>query len=130
MANTLQRAILIFLSMLMFLGGCTTLQPVEMPQDGSRLLPVNVGSHVQATTRDGRVLDFQVTAVTADELRGVDAQNKEVSVARADLTTLSVEKTSTGKTAGLVAGVAIAIAFIGTVIAGHEIGDAIGEAAK
>ena len=58
----------------LFLQGCAVMQAVPVPQGGSTTAAVQVGDTVETTTRAGEVKRFKVTAVTNEELQGVDTR--------------------------------------------------------
>ena len=88
---------LITLLTVLSLAACTTLQTVPAGQN-TYANTVMRGDQVRVTTRDGRVHQFKVNDVTANEFSG-DGQ----TVAFADVTQLEKRQPATGKTVALIA---------------------------
>jgi hypothetical protein len=103
-ATTIQRATVVLVSVTLFASGCATTRSVPIPKEPAQSVEVNVGDRVEVQTRDGHTQRFTVTAKEPDALRG-----QHVRVAYADMQSLAVVHSNTGKIA---AGVLIAIVVV------------------
>jgi hypothetical protein len=96
---------------ILFVGGCTTLKPVEMSpellqQHISDGQVFEVGDSAKIVTTDGVIHKFRVTGVTADKILG-----KGVEVPISDIVAVETQEFSGGKTAALAVG-SVAILYI------------------
>ena len=116
--NNCQRGIALLCAFSFLLTSCTTLQSVAIPGTAppSSLPSAQVGNRVVVTTKAGEKKTFRVTAVEPDALVG-----KNVRIAYADMSTLSVKRVKAAQTLLVVATVALVIAIAGTIKAGHEL---------
>jgi len=103
----------------LLLSGCTTLQSVALPAQGTQPLPVRVGDKVEVQTITGQTLAFVITQIEPDALIGSDVRVNIVDIT--GLKVRRVAKIRTGAmvvTVGLLAGLAIllsqGIAFMPT----------------
>jgi hypothetical protein len=95
----------------LFLQGCATMQPVQVPQTGSGPAAVQVGDTVELTTRAGREHRFPVTEVTDDALVG-----KDIRVAYADIADLKIASKDEAKSKSVMwvlGGVALVALLVG-----------------
>jgi hypothetical protein len=101
------------------LGGCATTTKTETRKAYADVKTVAVGDDVLVTTKDGRKLEFQVTAADAQAIQG-----KGISVARSEVasiksvTTTSVTTKETSAQPAVQAVSTIAIVFGLIAIAG------------
>jgi uncharacterized lipoprotein YajG len=72
------------------LGGCATTTRTETRKTYAEAKAVAPGDDVQVTTKDGRKLEFQVTAADANKVEG-----KGVSVARGEIASIKAVQTTT-----------------------------------
>jgi hypothetical protein len=109
-------AIALVTALCLFLQGCTTMQPVQVPQTGSGPAAVQVGDTVELTTRAGREHRFQVIEVTDDALAG-----KDMRVAYADIADLKIAHKDEAKSKSVMwvlGGVALVALIIGAASGG------------
>ncbi|MEX2150479.1 MAG: hypothetical protein WD793_09680 [Steroidobacteraceae bacterium] len=100
----------------LFLQGCTTMQPVQVPQSGTGPAAVQVGDTVELTTRAGRQHRFQVTEVTDDALVGQDMRVSYADIA--DLKTARQDETKSKSVMWVLGGVALVALLIGAASGG------------
>lgn len=81
---------LLIAAMALLLAACATTTRTETRKVYSEVKTVAVGDDVSVTTRDGRKLEFRVTAADAKTIQG-----KGISVARADIASLKTYQLST-----------------------------------
>jgi hypothetical protein len=72
------------------LGGCATTTKTETRKAYADVKTVAVGDDVRVTTRDGNKLEFRVTAVDAQTIKG-----KGIAIARADVASIKSVTTTT-----------------------------------
>lgn len=82
--------VLVVLFAAIVLAGCATTTRTETRKMYTETTQVAVGDDVRVTTRDGRALEFRVTAVDAKTIQG-----KGISVARADVASMKTYTLST-----------------------------------
>jgi hypothetical protein len=104
-ASPLARLISVLLVITFFsTSACTSLQPASQ---------VAIGDEVRVTDKNGARIEFVVTAVETDALRGAD-----VRIARQDIATLEVRRFSIGRTITLAAiGAGVMILAAGALVA-------------
>jgi PBP1b-binding outer membrane lipoprotein LpoB len=85
----MKRSILVLAAAVLF-AGCATTTTTETRKAYAETKAVNVGDEVMVTTKDGRRLEFQVTAADAKAVQG-----KGVSVAREDIASIKAVTTTT-----------------------------------
>ena len=109
MANRWQRAIACICIVSFLVTSCTSLHRVSIPgSETSAAVPaVQAGDSVVVTTKTGGEKKFTVTAIEPDALVG-----KDVRVLYADMASLSVKRSSTGKTTLAVVLVVLGILFL------------------
>ena len=86
----MRRSIIPLLAAAVLLGGCATTTTTETRKAYAETKSVGVGDEVLVTTKDGRKLEFQVTAADARTVQG-----KGVSVARGDIASIKAVTTTT-----------------------------------
>jgi hypothetical protein len=120
--NKCQRGIALLCAFGYLLMSCTALEGVTIPGTATprALVTAQVGDKVVVTTKAGEKKTFRVTAVEPDALVG-----KNVRIAYADMSTLSIKQVRAGKTALVVVAVVLAIAIVGTIHAGHVVNDVL-----
>lgn len=108
-SNNWQRAIALVCSVSFLVTSCTSLHQVSIPgAETSAAAPaVQVGDSVVVNTKAGEEKKFKVTAIEPASLVG-----KDVRVPYADMASLSVKRTSTGKTTLTVALIVLGILII------------------
>jgi len=74
----------------LLLSGCATTTRTETRRVYAEAPAVNAGDDVRVRTKDGRKLDFRVTAVDDKKIEG-----KDISVAREDITSVKTLQTRT-----------------------------------
>lgn len=84
---------------LFIISGCTTLKPVEMPQNAVRERIssgdlIGPGDRIKIITNDGKEYEFKVTSVEAGYVKG-----KDVEIPIRDIALVEKRKISIGKTA-------------------------------
>jgi hypothetical protein len=116
--NKCRRGIALLCAFSYLLMSCTTLEGRPIPGTGTpqTLTTAQVGNRVVVTTKAGETKTFKVTAVEPDALVG-----KDVRIAYADMSTLSVRRVKAAQTLLVVATVALVIAVAATIKAGHEL---------
>jgi hypothetical protein len=102
---------------ILFVGGCTTLKPVEMSpellqQHISEGEVFEVGDYAKIVTTDGVIHKFKVTGVSADEILG-----KGVEVPISDIVAVETREFSGGKTTALAVGSAAILYIIAASVA-------------
>ena len=112
-----QRGITLLCVLSYLLTSCTTLEgrPVPAPGTPQTQTIAQVGNRVVVTTKAGETKAFKVTAVEPDALVG-----KNVRIAYADMSTLSVKRAKARQTVITVLAIVLVIAIAGTAIASHE----------
>jgi len=120
--NKWYRVVAIVCTLSFLLTSCSTLDRVTIPgtETSSSIPAVQVGDSVVVTTKAGEEKKFEVTAVESDALVG-----KNVRVAYADMTTLSVKRSNKGMTTLAVALVVLGILIV---VGADALGDGVGEA--
>lgn len=103
-------------------SGCTTLKPVEMsPEELQQRIAageiIEVGERVKVVAKDGKVYEFKVTEVTADQISG-----KDVEISVADIIAIETREFSGGKTTALVAGGTFVYVLLAAVAAAATFG--------
>jgi hypothetical protein len=100
MSTTLYRNLLLLLSAgLCLLGGCATLEPVNIADESGRTALAK-GDTVVVTTVNGEIHTFKIVDITADGIHG-----KELSVPYSDIRLLQIRHVDTMKTVLLTLGV-------------------------
>ena len=84
---------------ILFVCGCTTLQPVNIAQESGRAALAK-GDAVVVTTETGQVHTFKIVDITADGIHG-----KELSVPYSDIRLLQIKRIDMQKTVLLTVGV-------------------------
>ena len=120
-ANKWQRAIAIVCVASFLVTSCTSLDRVSIPgaETAAALPAVRVSDAVVIRTKNGEDKRFKVTAVEADALAG-----EGVRVLYADMASLSVRKSDSGKT---VLAVALVVLGILIVISADALADGVEE---
>ncbi|HWP94172.1 MAG TPA: hypothetical protein VNL72_00350 [Gammaproteobacteria bacterium] len=85
------------------LAACSTLKVVE-GAPSAYAGNVAIGDEVRATLRDGRVLEFRVTEVTPEGIKG-----EGHAVSYGDITLLEKREFDLGRTVALVAGIVLGV---------------------
>ena len=101
--------LIVYLILISFTVGCTTMQPVPATDTQSLANQLEVGDKIKITLLDNSDVAFKVSAVSAEGISG-----DGVLVAYSDIQQVQVREFSTGKTVGLVAGIAGILAIVGT----------------
>ena len=100
---------IIYLVLVAFTAGCTTMRPLPATDAQSLANEIEVGDKIKISRNDYTDVTFKVSAVSDEGISG-----DGVFVAYSDIRQVQVRQSSTGKTVGLVAaivaGLAIAIA--------------------
>jgi len=91
---------IVYLVLIAFTSGCTTMRPVPATGAQSLASQVEVGDKIKITLRDNSDVAFKVSAVSAEGISG-----DGVLVAYSDIQQVQVREFSTRKTVGLVAGI-------------------------
>jgi hypothetical protein len=93
--NKCRNGIALLCAVSYLLTSCTTLEGVTIPGTATSqgLAPVQVRNTVVVTTKAGEKKTFEVTAIEPDALVG-----KNVRIAYADMSTLSVKRAKAGQT--------------------------------
>jgi hypothetical protein len=86
-----------------FMFGCTTLLPLSLTNRQAWQNQLEAGDEVKVTRKDGSAMTFGIDTVTEEGISG-----DGTLVAWSDMQQLEVRQFSTGKTIGLVAGIAAA----------------------
>lgn len=81
----------------LFIGGCTTLQPVNVAQERAT---IKKGDTVVVTTETGQVHTFRIVDITTGGIHG-----RELSIPFSDIRLLQIRRVDTRKTALLTLGV-------------------------
>ena len=110
-----------FISVFLFIllaSGCSTTKPVEMtPQEVQQKISagelIAVGDKVKIATADGEVHEFEVTAVTSEQIQGDD-----IAIPIDDVVAIETKEFSAGKTAALAGGTVVVWAIIVAVLLG------------
>jgi len=120
--NKCQRGITLLCVFSYLLMSCTTLESRPIPGTGTpqAKATAQVGNRVVVTTKAGETKTFKVTAVEPDALVG-----RDVRIAYADMSTLSVKRVKAGQTVLVVLTIVLVIAIAGTIKAGHELNDVL-----
>ena len=104
--------IVMIVVMIFVLGGCTSMQPVEMQpvQLQKELVAgdiVDIGETVKLVTADGKEHKFKVASIGNDHISG---KNEDILIK--DIVAVETREFSAGKTAVLAAGSAAALAYL------------------
>ena len=103
-----------FLSISLFVSGCTTMQSVPLPGSGATAGPiapalaVHVGDQVRVRTTSGQILEFKVTALEPGALVGGNLR-----VTHDQIAGLEIKRTDKRATALTVVVVVIAVLLVG-----------------
>ncbi|MCK5326664.1 MAG: hypothetical protein KAJ57_11670 [Woeseiaceae bacterium] len=99
-------------------SGCSSLSPVEMaPEQVQERISegdiIRVGDTVRLATRDGEIHEFEVTAVTPEQIVG-----ENIDIAIDDIVAVETREFSAGKTTALAGGAVLMWAIIVAVALG------------
>ncbi len=98
---------IIYLVLIAFTAGCTTMRPLPASDAQSLASQIEVGDKVKIMRNDDTDVTFKVSAVSDEGISGDD-----VFVAYSDIRWVQVSQTSTGKTVLLVAGIGVVVLAI------------------
>ena len=98
---------IIYLVLIAFTAGCTTLKPLPASNAQSYASQLEVGDKVKIIRNNGTDISFKVTAVSDEGISG-DGE----FVAHSDIRQVEVRQFSTGKTVGLIVGIVGVLAAI------------------
>ena len=101
--------LIVYLILISFTVGCTTMQPVPATGTQSLANQLEVGDKIKITLLDNSDVAFKVSAVSAEGISG-----DGVLVAYSDIQHVQVREFSTGKTVSLVAGIVGFLAIVGS----------------
>lgn len=96
---------IIFMLAIVFISGCTSLNPVELqPNELQKQIVagqiLKVGDDVKLVTNEGKRIEFTVTKISENKVKG-----KNVEVDISSIVALETRDISTGKTALLTGGI-------------------------
>jgi len=101
--------LIVYLILISFTVGCTTMQPVPATGTQSLANQLEVGDKIKITLHDNSDVAFKVSAISAEGISG-----DGVLVAYSDIQHVQVREFSTGKTVSLVAGIVGFLAIVGS----------------
>lgn len=104
---TVRRALIAMACITTVLTGCQTMRPVDLSSGQPLIARLAPNDHVRLWTRDGRILDLQVTAVEADAL-----VSGEQRIPLKDVERLERRSFSWTRNALLLAGIGVALFLI------------------
>ncbi|MEX2126213.1 MAG: hypothetical protein WD795_20140 [Woeseia sp.] len=102
-----QSLMVMFCSMFLIFGGCTTTQTVDLQSKAVTQDDPKPGDAVVVSLRNGRKLELTVVEWTAEQLVGTDQSGSRHTIAREDITQLEATRISGGKATTLVVAFAI-----------------------
>ena len=100
---------IIYLVLITFTAGCTSMQPLPTTDAESLTSQIEVGDKIKIIRNDDTDVMFRVSGVSDDGISG-DA----VFVAYSDIRQVQVSQTISGATLGIVAGIVVLAALIGS----------------
>jgi len=97
---------IIYLVLVAFTAGCTTMRPLPATDAQSLANEIEVGDKIKISRNDYTDVTFKVSAVSDEGISG-----DGVFVAYSDIRQVQVRQSSTGKTVGLVAAIVAGLAI-------------------
>ena len=100
---------IIYLVLIAFTAGCTTIRPLPATDAQSLASQIEVGDKIKIMRNDDADVTFKVSAVSDEGISG-----DGVFVAYSDIRRVQVSQTSNGTMLGIVAGIVLLAALIGS----------------
>jgi hypothetical protein len=96
--------------------GCTSTSLVHPDTESDWKDEVHVGDHAEVMLKNGKVFEVDIEKVDQDSFIGKDTKSTRYRFKQNDVASVSVTRTSTGKTVGLIASVLGAVAVVVAIV--------------